>query len=537
MSLPAYTSPFLETAAEFDDSVHAKGFDATAIERIGRDLLLALGEDPDRAGLIDTPRRFAGAWLELMQYEPGNMDTTFESVTSDQMVVVSGIRVWSVCLPSKQLVNTTRGVKRSSEILPGDGLYTLVDGRVEQTTVQSTVARNVTSLVKIVTEQGSFSCTPDHPFATPDGWREAQDIKGMSIEWTAPRSLCRRRWPVTKGYSFGYAVGVVTSDGTVGDRLVSLVVNEFEFATRFAASLKHAFGIDSKVESVSRPSGYLGREVAGFRVRVVSSYLADLFRQFVGGDAHHMRQAFPSVVLSDERTMQGFIDGYVEGDGFRRKDRPASVVTGNNSLFLRQFADAVGSRFTERAGENQVYIPDTWEKRWIGKHGFSQDHRTSLRESSFIRVLDVIPQDATGNKPFTVYSFQCEPYPTFLVGGHLSHNCEHHLLPFWCDYSIGYVPGKQVLGLSKFARIAHHHAHALQLQERLTQQIADTISQLAATQDVAVFGTGVHLCMVMRGIKTPGRMSSSIMRGVFRYSEAARAEFFSLLKHHPSQDL
>lgn len=527
----------METAAEFDDSVQPRGFDADAVARVGRDLLVALGEDPDREGLIDTPRRFAGAWLELMQYEPGNMDTTFESVTSDQMVVVSGIRVWSVCLPSKQTVNTTRGVKRASDVLPGDSLYTLVDGRVKETTVQSIVAKNASSLVKVVTEKGSISCTPDHPFATPDGWREAQDMKGLSIEWTAPRSLCRKRWPITEGYSFGYAVGAVTSDGTVGDRLISLVVNESEFANRFAFSLKHAFGINAKVEAVSRPSGFLGREVPGFRVRVVSSYLADLFRQFVGGDAHHMRQAFPNVVLNDERTMQGFIDGYVEGDGFRRKDRPASVVNGYNGKFLSEFASAIGSRFTEREGENSVYIPDSWAKRWGAKHGFSPARETSLYESSFVRVLDVIPQEAIGNKPFTVYSFQCEPYPTFLVSGHLSHNCEHHLLPFWCDYSIGYVPGKKVLGLSKFARIAHHHAHALQLQERLTQQIADTISQLAETQDVAVFGTGVHLCMVMRGIKTPGRMSSSIMRGVFRYSEAARAEFFSLLKHNPSQDL
>src|SRR2546423_5462824 len=63
--------------------------------------------------------------------------------------------------------------------------------------------------------------------------------------------------------------------------------------------------------------------------------------------------------------------------------------------------------------------------------------------------------------------------------------CEHHLLPFWCDISIGYIPNAKVLGLSKFARIAHQFAHRLQLQERLGEQIADEISRITGTQNVA----------------------------------------------------
>ncbi len=105
--------------------------------------------------------------------------------------------------------------------------------------------------------------------------------------------------------------------------------------------------------------------------------------------------------------------------------------------------------------------------------------------------------------------------------------CEHHLLPFWCDLAIAYIAYDKVLGLSKFARIAHQAAHRPQIQERLVHEIADEIERLTGSPDVAVIGKGVHLCMIMRGIKTPGEMVTSVMRGVFRKPEV-RAEFISL---------
>jgi len=108
--------------------------------------------------------------------------------------------------------------------------------------------------------------------------------------------------------------------------------------------------------------------------------------------------------------------------------------------------------------------------------------------------------------------------------------CEHHLLPFWCDVSIGYIPDEKVLGLSKFARIAHQFAHRLQLQEQLGQQIANEITRITGTMNVAVVLKGEHLCMTARGIRTPGRMTSSVMRGVFRTESATRMEFLRLIE-------
>src|SRR5260370_14250444 len=100
-------------------------------------------------------------------------------------------------------------------------------------------------------------------------------------------------------------------------------------------------------------------------------------------------------------------------------------------------------------------------------------------------------------------------------GMRISSLCEHHLLRFWCDVSIGYIPDGKVLGLSKFARIAQQFAHRLQLQERLGQQIADEITRITGTQNVAGGVKGGHYCMKAPGIWTPARKSTTLLPRFF----------------------
>ena len=106
--------------------------------------------------------------------------------------------------------------------------------------------------------------------------------------------------------------------------------------------------------------------------------------------------------------------------------------------------------------------------------------------------------------------------------------CEHHMLPFWCDVSIAYISDEKVLGLSKFARIAHKHAHKLTLQEQLVADISREVREILGTNDVAVLAKGEHICMTMRGIQTPHRMISSALDGQF-HETAQRLEFFNLV--------
>lgn len=111
--------------------------------------------------------------------------------------------------------------------------------------------------------------------------------------------------------------------------------------------------------------------------------------------------------------------------------------------------------------------------------------------------------------------------------------CAHHLLPFSATVSIGYLANEQVLGLSKFARIAHAAAHRPTSQEQLCADIADRIEKVTGTKDVAVTASGLHLCMAMRGVKTPATMTTSVTRGEFREDDKARSEWFALLNRSP----
>lgn len=106
--------------------------------------------------------------------------------------------------------------------------------------------------------------------------------------------------------------------------------------------------------------------------------------------------------------------------------------------------------------------------------------------------------------------------------------CEHHMLPFMGQVHVAYVPSGKVVGLSKIPRIVEMFARRLQVQERMTVQIADFIDKALEPQGVAVVAEGVHLCGVMRGVKKANaQMVTSAMRGVFRDDPKTRAEFMA----------
>jgi GTP cyclohydrolase I len=108
--------------------------------------------------------------------------------------------------------------------------------------------------------------------------------------------------------------------------------------------------------------------------------------------------------------------------------------------------------------------------------------------------------------------------------------CEHHLLPFIGKCHVGYLPKGKVLGLSKVARIVEMYARRLQIQERLTHQIADAIQQAVNPRGVGVVVEAKHLCMMMRGVeKQNSVMTTSSMLGLFRKEINTRSEFLSLI--------
>ncbi len=108
--------------------------------------------------------------------------------------------------------------------------------------------------------------------------------------------------------------------------------------------------------------------------------------------------------------------------------------------------------------------------------------------------------------------------------------CEHHLLPFFGRASVAYIPNGKIIGLSKIPRIVHMFARRLQVQERLTEQVTETLTDLLKPHGVACMIEASHLCMMMRGIQTQsGYMTTTSMKGAFLSSQATRDEFLKLV--------
>jgi GTP cyclohydrolase I len=108
--------------------------------------------------------------------------------------------------------------------------------------------------------------------------------------------------------------------------------------------------------------------------------------------------------------------------------------------------------------------------------------------------------------------------------------CEHHLLPFFGSAHVAYVPDRQVIGLSKIPRVVEMYARRLQVQERMTQQVAEFLMDRLAPKGVGVVLEATHLCAAMRGIRKPGTvMTTAAVLGLFRRNDKTRAEFFAHL--------
>ncbi len=141
-------------------------------------------------------------------------------------------------------------------------------------------------------------------------------------------------------------------------------------------------------------------------------------------------------------------------------------------------------------------------------------------------------EELLASRPFNVTTFpNDEGYDELVLARAIPFHslCEHHLLPFKGTAHVGYLPGPRIVGLSKLARVVELFARDLQVQERLTQQIADWLHANLAPKGVGVVLQAEHLCMALRGVRTPGSVTvTSALHGTLRTDPRSRSEFFSL---------
>jgi len=182
-------------------------------------------------------------------------------------------------------------------------------------------------------------------------------------------------------------------------------------------------------------------------------------------------------------------------------------ATGNIAHKVRGILGDLGED-PERDGLKRT--PERFEKalRFLTS-GYQQDPGTLLNGAMF----DVAYDEMVVVKDIEVYSL-----------------CEHHLLPFFGKCHVAYLPNNRLIGLSKIPRIVDMFARRLQLQERLTQQVAETLQQVLKPKGVGVICEARHFCMMMRGVqKQHSGAVTSAMLGAFRERKASRDEFLSLV--------
>ena len=183
---------------------------------------------------------------------------------------------------------------------------------------------------------------------------------------------------------------------------------------------------------------------------------------------------------------------------------------GSIAKLVAKILEEVGED-VEREGLERT--PDRVEKalRYLTS-GYEQDAKEILNDAMFVEDYDemVIVKDID-----------------------FSSLCEHHLLPFLGKCHVAYMPGRKIVGLSKIPRLVEMFSRRLQVQERLTTQIASTINEVLQPRGVAVVMEAVHLCMLMRGVeKQNSRTTTSAVRGEFRDCPMTRNEFWHLV-HRP----
>lgn len=187
---------------------------------------------------------------------------------------------------------------------------------------------------------------------------------------------------------------------------------------------------------------------------------------------------------------------------------PETEASGNIADLVRQMIVQLGED-PNREGLRRT--PERFEKalRFLTS-GYRQDPAKILNGAMFSVTYD----EMVVVKDIEVYSL-----------------CEHHLLPFFGKCHVAYIPNKKVVGLSKVARLVNMYARRLQIQERLTSQIAQTLEDQLSPQGVGVIIEARHLCMVMRGVeKQNSAAMTSAMLGVFRENKQTRDEFLSLIR-------
>lgn len=457
---------------------------------IPRRLLQFIGEDPNRGGLLETPARFLKAWREYSSGYGKNAASllkVFEDGAEkvDEMVLVKGIPVYSHCVVGETLVDTPHGRVPIKELKDGDWVYCIDAQTLNLHLVQCQnprITRRDAELVRVHADGEAVECTPDHLFLTHNrGWIEAGSLLAGDSLVSLYRGADHAGRPMLTGFS---APGKTTNVVHFRDAPLIGVLE-----SRFVANY---FGMTAE---------YLA--------------CADASRKFPQGVVHHCDE---SPWNNDPENLRVLSVGE-HNQAHKRTLKLAGSTT-------RKARAGESSGRPEVREKRSRAVAGSWPVKGTPEYAVRVANMKGSRNHRVVRIEKVL-------YTADVYCMTVPQFSSFFANGICVHNCEHHLAPFFGVAHVGYIPHGRIVGLSKISRLVDMFAKRLQVQERLTNQIADAMNEHLHPLGVGVVIECRHMCMESRGIQRQGTTTvTSAMRGALHDEASARAEFLSLIKNH-----
>ena len=304
-----------------------------------------------------------------------------------------------------------------------------------------------------------------------------QDLEGAitGVSWGLCYQAAGRLWERLKGTGVEYLYGVPRGGCTAAAMVQSLAFRDGEALYLLDEPIRGAVVIDDLVDSGATLSVW---NELGYRV-----------------DALFRKSCSPTDIAPHAMELDGWLTFPWE----------AKEGTGAEDIVTR-LLQFIGEDPTRNGLiETPKRVLKAWKELTVG---YQQDHRAILSKS-FEQPHDEL---------------------VLLRGIEFHSTCEHHMLPFYGTVAVGYIPTTSVVGISKLARLVECFSRRLQIQERLTRQIADAIVEVLKPSGVGVIVKAKHSCMGCRGVQKPDSdMITSVMLGLLRENVAARAEFLSLV--------
>lgn len=456
-------------------------------------MLRYVGDDPDREGLQETPARVVAAWSEWFSgygKDPKDLFKVFEdgAERADEIVLLTNIPVHSHCVVGSTFVETPRGRVPIMDLRHGDWIYTVSPKTMELGIVRCQhprITQKNAALVRVLTDNDTVICTPDHRFLLTSGeWVEAQHL-------------------------------------TNGQRLCSLYKGTMKTGTKEAPTYyptviasrwgRHAPGLKIKGPS---SDGHVAEH------RFVCDQMGDPRSRNRVSVVHHADE----VVWNNVPENVGMM-GIGEHNKLHQRTQALAHST------VRKAAAAVASGRPEVRAQRATAVQAHWDSM-TPEERLARGKATALgKQKRYAEKNHVVLGVELIDRREDVWCMTVPGTQTFFANGMAVHNCEHHITPIVGVAHVAYIPNGKIVGISKLARLVDLYARRLQVQERLTNQIADAIEQHLEPQAVGVIVTAKHFCMATRGVKMPGvDTTTSAMRGAFRESQAARAELLDLIK-------